>query len=90
MVAAQQAALLSPGEELAEQIPIVFACGAKYICDFAVVNSATGEIVKWIEAKGFPTPVWRLKLRLLRHEYPDIYARLTVVTPSKKKAMKKK
>lgn len=83
MVAAQQRALLGDGETLVEQIPIKFACGAKYVCDFAVVKE--GQIVRYIEAKGFPTPVWRLKLRLLKHEYPDIYSRLTIVTPPKKK-----
>lgn len=76
-------AALLPGETLAEQIPIRFACGARYVCDFAIAD-ANGEIVRWVEAKGFATPVWRLKLRMLKHEWPDIAAKLTIVTPPKR------
>jgi hypothetical protein len=82
-VADELRASLRPYETLAEQVPIKFACGAKYIADFAIAD-ANGEIVRWVEAKGFVTPVWRLKLRLLRHEFPDIAARLTIVTPPKR------
>ena len=78
-VAAQQRALLSDGETLIEQVPIKFACGAKYVCDFAVVKD--GRIVRYIEAKGLPTAVWRLKLRMLKHEYPEIHAILEIVRP---------
>jgi hypothetical protein len=69
---------LAPGESLVEQVPILFACGAKYICDFAIMRD--GAIVRYIEAKGVETPVWRLKLRLLRHEHPQIADVLTIVT----------
>lgn len=82
-VADEMRATLRPGETLAEQVSIRFACGARYVCDFAIAD-ANGEIVRWVEAKGFVTPVWRLKLRLLRHEFPDIAARLTIVTPPKR------
>jgi hypothetical protein len=86
-VAAQQRALLQPGETLIEQVPVKFACGAKSVLDFAVVKD--GKIVRYIEAKGFPTPVWRLKLRLIRHEHPDVFAMLTIVTPPKRKKKSK-
>lgn len=69
---------LAPGESLLEQVRIPFACGAVYICDFAI--SRDGEIVRYIEAKGVETPVWRLKLRLLRHEHPQIADMLTIVS----------
>lgn len=82
-VAATVRSSLASGETMIEQVPIRFACGARYICDFAVAD-ANGEIVRYVEAKGFSTPVWRLKLRLLKHERPDIAARLTIVTPTKK------
>lgn len=64
------AASLDDGEELLEQIPITFACGAKYVCDFAVARD--GRIVRYVEAKGAETSVWKLKMRLLKHEMPDI------------------
>ena len=74
---------LQPGETLIEQVPIKYACGAKYLCDFAIVEDATGEIVRWVEAKGVETAVWRLKLRMLRHEHPGIYERLTIMRSAK-------
>ena len=82
-VADKLRAELAVGETLIEQVPIKFACGAKYICDFAIVRNDTGEIVRWIEAKGREMPVWRLKLRLLKHEHPVIYASLTVLRSAK-------
>lgn len=69
---------LAPGESLLEQVPISFACGAKYICDFAIERD--GKVVRYIEAKGVETPVWKLKLRLLRHEHPQIADMLTIVS----------
>lgn len=86
-VAADLRAALLPGETLIEQVPIKFACGAKYICDFAVV--VDGKIVRYIEAKGMATPVWRLKLRMLKHEHPDIAGNLTIVTATKRKKVKR-
>ena len=86
-VAADLEGELGEGETLATQVPIRFACGAKYICDFAVAD-ANGEIVRWIEAKGVEMPVWRLKLRLLKHEHPGIYSRLEVITSKGRKVLK--
>jgi hypothetical protein len=63
---------------LEQQHVITFACGAKYLCDF-VIRSDAGTVVLYVEAKGKETPVWRLKLRMIKHEHPDIYERLTVV-----------
>ena len=83
-VAGDLRAALAPGETLGEQIPIRFACGAKYICDF-VIADANGEIVRYVEAKGFATTVWKLKLRLLRYEHPDIASKLTIIEPPKRK-----
>lgn len=67
------------GFTLHEQHKIKFACGAAYICDFVVCSSSTGAIVSFVEAKGKETPVWRLKLRMLKHEFPDIHENLTIV-----------
>lgn len=72
---------LEDGEELLEQVPITFACGAKYVCDFAI--TANGEIIKYVEAKGAETSVWKLKMRLLKHEFPEIAAITTVVKRGK-------
>lgn len=77
-VADELRASLRPGETLAEQVPIKFSCGARYVCDFAIADES-GEIVRWVEAKGVETSTWRLKLRLLKHEYPDIFEKLDIV-----------
>ena len=69
---------LMPGEVLTEQVAITFACGAKYVCDFAVMRGT--ELVRLVEAKGIETPVWRLKLRMLKHEWPELYEVLWVAT----------
>ena len=34
-----------------------------YLPDFKAVDGRTGEVV-WVEAKGFETPVWRIKRKL--------------------------
>ena len=91
-VADKLARELGAGESLITQVPIQFACGAKYIVDFGIVNDATGEIVRYVEAKGQPLPVWRLKMRLLKYEFPLIYSRLTVIygkdMPKRKRALR--
>lgn len=87
-VAADLRAALAPGESLIEQVPITFACGIKYVCDFAVV--ADGKIVRYIEAKGMETPVWKLKLRLLKHEHPEIVEILQIVRPGGRRHEKPK
>ena len=69
---------LDNGWTLETQYPVKFACGAKAILDF-VVRSEHGTIIWYVEAKGRSLPVWNLKLRMLRHEHPDIYEHLTVV-----------
>jgi hypothetical protein len=86
-VAAELKSKLLPGETLIEQVPIKFACGAKYVCDFAV--SVDGKIVRYVEAKGMVTPIWKLKMRMLRHEHPEIAAALTVISAAKKKGKKR-
>ena len=74
-------AALLPGETLITQVPIKFACGAKLVLDFAVV--VDGKIVRYVESKGMETSIWRLKLRMLKHEFPEIANMLTVVTQPK-------
>jgi hypothetical protein len=71
---------LKPGEKLLKQVAITLACGAKYVCDFAVVGKDGMGV--YVEAKGIETPVWRLKMRMLKHEMPDVHAALLVVRPS--------
>lgn len=66
------------GWVLGRQHPVKFACGAKAVLDF-VVLSAAGTIIWYVEAKGRSLPVWNLKLRMIKHEHPDIYEHLTVV-----------
>lgn len=63
---------------LGRQYPVKFACGAKAILDF-VVRSEHGTIIWYVEAKGKETPIWRRNLRMIKHEFPDIYELLTVV-----------
>jgi hypothetical protein len=85
-VAAALKAALLPNEVLLEQVPIKFACGAKYVCDFAIVED--DKIVRYVEAKGIQTPVFRLKMRMLKHEHPNIAAVLDIVSPPKRKKKK--
>jgi hypothetical protein len=85
-VAEQVRAELAPGELMHEQVTVVLGCGAKLVLDFAV--SVDGKIVRYIEAKGMETPVWRLKLRMLRHERPDIAGILQIVTAKPRKKRK--
>jgi hypothetical protein len=66
------------GWTLETQHPVKFACGAKAILDF-VIRSASGTVIWYVEAKGRSLPVWNLKLRLIKHEHPDVYDHLTVV-----------
>lgn len=68
---------LLPGDELQTQVPIKFACGAKLVIDFAIVRN--GKVHRYVEAKGLETAVYKLKIRMLKHEHPDVFARLEVV-----------
>lgn len=52
------------------QVPLHFASGIRYVVDFLVFN-ADGTI-RWIEVKGYPTPVWKMKMRMMAQEYPLI------------------
>lgn len=46
------------------QAPVLLSrAKIKYIADFKVLDNKTNEI-KYIEAKGFETPEWRIKRRL--------------------------
>ena len=56
------------------QIPLpLIVCGSKigtFVCDY-LVHYADGRKV-YVEVKGYPTPVWRLKEKLFRALYPDL------------------
>lgn len=71
-----QAWAVTAGFAVIEQHPIKFACGARYVCDFV---ASRGNSRFYIEAKGKETPVWKLKLRMLKHEFPEIFDKLIVV-----------
>lgn len=70
-------ASLKPGETLLTQVPVKFACGAKLIIDFAI--ELDGKIVRYVEAKGLSTSAFKLKLRMLKHEHPDVFGKLEVI-----------
>lgn len=61
-----------------EQVPIKLPGDIKYVCDFMVI--AKDGSVSFIEIKGFSTPTWKLKLKLLREFRPEIFARLEVLS----------
>ena len=46
-----------------------------YRADFAYTDTLTSERVI-VEAKGKPTPVWKLKEKLFRAKYPDLDLRV--------------
>lgn len=78
--AAQLQLRMNPGGDVAgwvEQYPITFASGVTYKCDFLVfLRDGTWKLV---EVKGFETPEFKLKMKLLEHERPDLRARLEIV-----------
>lgn len=49
------------------QVPYKFACGVKYILDFRVTEN-DGSI-RYIDVKGVLTPVYKLKKKLMKHEF---------------------
>jgi hypothetical protein len=55
------------------QVPIELRVNGKKICtytmDFITITKEGHE--KWIEVKGFETPEWRLKWKLLDALFPD-------------------
>lgn len=59
-----------------EQVPIKLPGNNKYVVDFMVLDS-TG--VRFIEVKGFMTPSFKIKLKLLAESRPEIYNRLEIV-----------
>jgi hypothetical protein len=60
-----------------EQVPVRLSNGITYRIDFMVISSA-GD-VRFVEVKGFATREWKLKMRLLEGERPEIAKRLEVV-----------
>jgi hypothetical protein len=75
---------LQPGQSLICQHTITFQSGIRLVLDFAVFDAAGST--QWYEAKGQELPTWRLKLKLLKHEYPTVYEALTVVYGSRGRA----
>ncbi|MBI5972198.1 MULTISPECIES: DUF1064 domain-containing protein [Staphylococcus] len=43
----------------------------EYIADFALWKD--GKLIEVIDVKGMPTPVAKLKAKLFRYKYPDVY-----------------
>lgn len=78
-VAARLHALKASGviNVLLEQVPIKFASGVKFVCDFMAIYD--GGRVEFVEAKGVETAAFKIKMRLLEAERPEIFARLTLV-----------
>lgn len=50
------------------QVPLHLPGGVRYVCDFQVFW-ANGT-VEFVEVKGFPTPEWKIKKRLVEATYP--------------------
>lgn len=63
------------------QVPIVFACGKRWRCDFLVFFTITNSVI-FIEVKGREANdrEWSTVKKLLQHEKPWIYERLEVRT----------
>lgn len=75
------------------QLPIIIKPKTKvysaisYVADFAVLKQGETEIkdenvLMLVEAKGFETDVWKLKLKLLEYHCPELWRRLVVVYPA--------
>lgn len=62
-----------------EQVPFTLPGGIKYRCDFLVFY-ADGT-TRFVETKGFETPEWKLKMRLMAEAHPwatvDVVRRVT-------------
>lgn len=61
-----------------EQVPVRFACGTKYVIDFMLVHR--DGMVTFVEVKGAETAAWKIKMRMLENERPEIFNRLVVVS----------
>lgn len=61
-----------------EQVPVKLPGGTKYVVDFLVFKRDGSW--EFVEVKGKPTDVWKLKMRLMAEARPDLYARLEVVS----------
>lgn len=71
---------LAPQADLAdwlEQVPVRLSAGIKYVVDFVLIMR--DGTVRFVEVKGVETDVWKLKMRLLEVERPEIWARLEIV-----------
>jgi hypothetical protein len=52
----------------AEQVPWYLPGGIRYVLDFLVFESDGS--VRAVEIKGFQTPTWKLKAKLMAEAYP--------------------
>ncbi len=64
------------GDTLTTQHRISFACGTYHLVDFAIWRD--GALVAFVESKGAPLPTWRIKMKMLRHEFPHFHAKYFV------------
>lgn len=78
--AAELDMLVSSGEVLfwLRQVPIRFSSGVVYRLDFQVFY-ADGR-VGWEDTKGYETPTFLLKMKLLADEYPHIAEKMEVLS----------
>jgi hypothetical protein len=67
LLQAQAAGLISD-LELQPEFPLV--PGVKYVADFAYTDSAGQRVFE--DSKGMETEVFKLKMKLLSHFYPDV------------------
>lgn len=58
------------------QVPFVLPGGIIYRADFLTFKQKKSNWPFWdikvIESKGYPTPTWRLKLKLFKEAYPNL------------------
>lgn len=68
--------LQSAGEIKSFELQPVFQlhAGIKYKADFRVINNDGSEVIE--DVKGLETPVFKLKLRLFKADYPNVNFRI--------------
>lgn len=71
-----------------EQVPLRLAGGVTYQLDFLIFE-ADGS-VRAVETKGFETPVWRVKQKLVAEAYPWLLVEVVKKPPKAKRPRAKK
>lgn len=59
--------------DLTLQPPFTFPCGVKYKGDFSYIENG---VRIYEDVKGFKTPVFNLKMRMMKHHYPEVILRI--------------